>query len=156
MSMLDKFKSYFKNDRFAAHNGIELVDCRPGFAKVQVLIRPHHLNAAHVVHGGMIFTLADFACGAAANAHGLVTLSISSAISNLAKGTIGKLTAEAIEISRSNKLCTYDVNVYDDFETLIANFKGTCYITKAEIDFDSPVKEKSFQPTSAEITQERD
>ncbi|MDP4271429.1 MAG: PaaI family thioesterase [Bacteroidota bacterium] len=152
MSMLNKLKNYFKNDRFAAYNGIELVDCRPGYAKVQVRIRPHHLNAANVVHGGMIFTLADFACGAAANAHGLVSLSVSSTISNLAKGTVGTLTAEAVEISRSNKLCTYDVNVYDDFETLIANFKGTCYITKAEINFDAPIKEKSSQPARAEIT----
>jgi acyl-CoA thioesterase len=131
------YKDFFSNDRFAAHSAIELVECRPGFAKVMVQIQPFHLNGANVVHGGLIYTLADFACGVALNSHGFVTLSINSSISNFAKCTSGTLTAEAVEISRSNKLSNCDVNVYDDNKTLIANFKGMAYITKAEIPFDA-------------------
>lgn len=132
---MESYKKYFANDRFAASNGIELVECRPGYAKVQVKVQPFHLNAANVVHGGMIFTIADFACGAAANAYGLVTLSVNSSISNMAKCTSGMITAEAVEISRSNRLCNYDVNVFDEAHSLIANFKGLSYITKSEITF---------------------
>lgn len=131
---MDRYKSHFLNDRFATNAGIELIECGPGHAKAQVEIRPGHMNAAGVVHGGMVFTLADFACGAALNAYGLVTLSVNASVSYFGKGIAGTLTAEAVEVSRSNRLSSCDVNVFDQSGTLIANFKGMGYITKEKND----------------------
>ena len=133
--MLEKYKAYFKNDAFAATNGIELLDCKPGYAKVQVAIGASHLNGAGVVHGGLLFTLADFCFAAAVNSYGSVTLSINASMSFFAKSTEGIITAEAKEISRSNKLSTCDIAVYDQSGQLLANFKGTAYITSKNIDF---------------------
>jgi acyl-CoA thioesterase len=132
---MPKFKQFFKKDKFAAASGIELVECRPGYAKAQVVIREHHLNGANVVHGGLIFTLADFAFAAAVNSYGFVTLSVNASISYFAKSDNGIITAEAREISRSNRLCTCDINIYGAAGKLLGNFKGTAYITKETIDF---------------------
>jgi len=132
---MDKYKQYFKKDRFAATSGLILIECNPGFAKAQVQIEERHLNGAGVVHGGLLFTLADFCFGAAVNSYGCVTLSINASISFFAKSTKGTLTAECKEISRSNKLTTCDINVYDEGGLLLANFKGTAYITKGIIEF---------------------
>jgi acyl-CoA thioesterase len=132
---MDKYQQYFTADKFAMNNGIELMECHPGFAKAQVKIEKHHLNGAGVVHGGLLFTLADFCFAAAVNSYGFVTLSINANISYFAKSTKGVLTAEAKEIARSNKICTCDINVYDEENQLLANFKGTAYITHKEIDF---------------------
>ncbi|MGB4340824.1 MAG: PaaI family thioesterase, partial [Dysgonamonadaceae bacterium] len=77
---MDKLKAYFKQDRFAALCGLELVECRPGYSKVQLKINDSHFNAAGVVHGAVLFAMADFCFGSAANAYGRVALSINSSI----------------------------------------------------------------------------
>jgi acyl-CoA thioesterase len=132
---MDKYQQYFTADRFAMGNGIELEACRPGYAKAKVIIEPRHLNGAGVVHGGLLFTLADFCFAASVNAYGYVTLSINANISFFVKKTQGAIFAESKEIARSNKLCTCDINVYDDEHVLLANFKGTAYITHEVITF---------------------
>ncbi len=133
---MDKYKQYFKKDRFAAHNEIILADCRPGYAKATVKIKNYHLNGADVVHGGLLFTLADFCFAAAVNSYGNVSLSINADISFFCKSTEGAtITAEATEISRSNKLSSYTISVKDEKGTLLAEFRGTAYITKDIINF---------------------
>jgi acyl-CoA thioesterase len=132
---MDKYQQYFTADRFAMSNGIELVECHPGYARAKVKIGANHLNGAGVVHGGLLFTLADFCFAAAVNSYGSVTLSINASVSFFAKSTEGTIIAEAKEIARSNKLCTCNINITNEQGQLLANFKGTAYITKETIDF---------------------
>ena len=54
-------KEFLKNDRFAEHCGIELVEVGEGRAKTRMKIEDRHLNGVNVVHGGAIFSLADLA-----------------------------------------------------------------------------------------------
>jgi acyl-CoA thioesterase len=123
-------KEFLKKDRFAKENSIELVECRPGYAKAQAKIEDRHLNGAGTVHGGLLFTLADFAFAAAVNSYGYVTLSINASISYFAKCEKGIIVAEARELARSEKLVSCDVDIRNEENTLLANFKGTAYITK--------------------------
>jgi acyl-CoA thioesterase len=132
---MDKYQRYFTADKFAMGNGIELAECRPGYARATVKIGQQHLNGAGVVHGGLLFTLADFCFAAAVNSYGYITLSVNANISFFNKSTEGVITAEATEIARSNKLCTCDINIYDEEKNLLANFKGTAYITPKNIEF---------------------
>lgn len=121
-----------EEDKFAAHNGMQLVECRPGYAKAILKVSSIHLNAAGVVHGGTLFGLADFAA-AAVNAYGVVALSINNSISYFGKWRSGVITAEVVEIDRSHKLTTCDVNITDDTGKLLSSFRGTSYITKRVI-----------------------
>jgi len=57
---MKEIKDYFKNDQFAAHNNIELVEAGHGRAKAKMTLHPHHWNGLGTVHGGALFTLADF------------------------------------------------------------------------------------------------
>lgn len=133
--MFERYKKYFDNDRFAKAAGIELIECRPGYAKTQVNVSNNSLNGANVVHGGLLFTLADFAVAVAANTYGKISLTINSDISYFAASSDGVITAEATEISRSNKLATYDVNIINDKNTLLAKARMSVYITPKEIEF---------------------
>jgi acyl-CoA thioesterase len=99
-------RAFFQNDRFAAHNGIELLDAGAGWAKAQMSVRDHHLNAANVVHGGALFTLADLVFAVASNSHGRLALGISVSISYLKAARGPLLTAEAKEVSCNSKLAT--------------------------------------------------
>jgi acyl-CoA thioesterase len=130
---MEKIKALLKNDRFARHSGIELRDVSEGAATVAMTIGPEHLNGVGIVHGGAIFTLADFAFAAASNSHGTVAVAINATIAFVKAATAGTLTAEAKETSRNPKLATYDVRVTDDTGDLVAAFHGMVYRKKNEI-----------------------
>jgi len=125
---LETIKHHFENDRFAAANGMKLVELRPGFAKTTLIIEDRHLNNVGTVQGGAIFTLADFAFGAASKTGGKVAVAISANLSFLRATRSGTLYAEATEISRSRKLSVCTVRVTNDAEELVALFQGTAYI----------------------------
>jgi acyl-CoA thioesterase len=121
-------KHHFENDRFAAANGMRLVELRPGFAKTSLAVEDRHLNNVGTVQGGAIFTLADFAFGAASKTGGKVAVAISTNLSFLKPTRSGTLYAEATEISRSRKLSVCTVQVTNDAGELVALFQGTAYL----------------------------
>ncbi len=108
---LDAIKRHFETDRFATTSGMKLVELRPGFAKTSLRVEQRHLNSIGTVHGGAIFTLADFAFGAAVKTGGKVAPAISTNLSFLKATRSGTLYAEATEISRSRKLSVCTVRV---------------------------------------------
>lgn len=125
---LQSIKHHFENDRFAASSGMRLVELRPGYAKTSMTVEDRHLNSVGTVHGGVIFTLADFAFGAAVKTGGKVAPLINSSVSYLKAVRSGTLYAEAAEISRSRKLSVCMVRVTNDAGELVALFQGTAYI----------------------------
>jgi len=58
---MENLRKFFTKDRFAEYVGIELIELSAGKAKVQLKIEKKHLNGVDLVHGGTIFSLADFA-----------------------------------------------------------------------------------------------
>jgi len=126
--------AYLKRDPFAGLCGLELLESRPGYARVQVRINENHLNGAGVVHGGLLFTLADYCFGTAVNAYGMVALTINSTISYFVKSTEGILTAETIEMSKSNRLNSFSVHIYNEQRQLLAHYTGMAYNTHKEIE----------------------
>lgn len=119
---------FFKNDRFAYGNGMRLTHIEPGHAKAELEIEERHLNSLNVVQGGAIFTLADYAFAAASNSSGMMTLGVSANISYFKSPKGKKLIAVAHRVSSGNKLCTYQVDVTDDLDNLVASFTGMGYI----------------------------
>ena len=130
---MEKIREFFKNDRFAAHSGIELLEVAPGYARASMEIQDWHLNGADVVHGGAIFTLADLAFAAASNSHGTIAVAINAGIWYVTAARAGVLYAEAREISRNPKLATYTIEVTDNAGQIIASFEGMVYRKKQAI-----------------------
>lgn len=117
-----------ERDRFAAHNGVELLEVRPGYARTQVTIGPDHYNSVDLVHGGLLFTLAAVALFAACNAAGRVAVGINLNLSCLQPAREGRLVAEAEEVSRSRRLVTCQVRITDDQARLVATLQGTAFL----------------------------
>jgi len=126
-------KEFFRNDRFAAHNGIELVEVSAGYAKTRMQIEDRHRNGIDVVHGGAIFTLADLAFAAASNSHGTVAVAINASIWYVKAALEGTLIAEAKEVSLNPKLATYSIEVTNDDGQIVAAFEGMVYRKKQTI-----------------------
>jgi len=120
-------RSYFGGDRFAARSGIELLEVEEGRALARLAVGGDHLNAAGVVQGGAVFTLADFAFAAASNSRGNVALAIEAHVTFLRAVREGVLLAEAREEWGSRRLSTCTVRVTDEKGELVALFTGTAY-----------------------------
>ncbi len=125
---LEALRRHFENDRFAAANGMRLVELRPGYAKTTLQVEDRHLNNLGIVQGGVVFTLADFAFGVAAKTGGKAAVAVNAAISFLRPTRTGSLTAEATEVSRSRRLSVCTVRVTNESGQLVALVQGTAYI----------------------------
>ncbi len=128
-----EIREFFKNDRYAALSGIELLEVSEGRAKASMKIEDHHLNGVDVVHGGAIFTLADLVFAAASNSHGTVAVAINASIWYVKAGKEGTLFAEAREVSLNPKLATYAIDVTDEAGEIVATFEGMVYRKKETI-----------------------
>lgn len=130
---MNRIKSFLsENDQFAKHSGIELMEVSTGYAKAKMIIMDYHLNGIKTVHGGAVFTLADFAFAAASNSHGRVAVGISATVSYIKAVRTGVLFAEARELSINHKMGNYIINIMDDQNDLVAVFQGTAYRKKEE------------------------
>ena len=125
MERVKKFLS--KRDRFARMLGFELMELGEGYAKVQAKIGEEHLNAADVLHGGFLFSLADFAFAAASNSRDELSLAIGANILFHRAVTEGRVDAEAREIRDGRKIASYEVKIYDEAGDILATFSGTVY-----------------------------
>ena len=123
----NELKTFFENDRFATSSGIEILEIGKGFCKTMLRIKSQHLNAANVVQGGAIFTLADLAFAVASNSHGMLSLAVNANISFIKGKSGGVLYAIAEEICEPGKLGVYKVMVTDENDDVIACFNGTVY-----------------------------
>ena len=117
-------------DAYAARIGAELVDIRPGWAKVVMRLDKEHLNFMGMVHGGVMFSLADVAFGAAANSFGTKAMALSVNVDYLAAPRVeGEMTAEVSLVARAGKMGCYDMEVKDAEGALVARCRGWAYHT---------------------------
>ncbi|THB66632.1 MAG: hotdog fold thioesterase [Gammaproteobacteria bacterium] len=125
---MEKILDFFnEKDQFAKHCGIKVTEAAAGYAKGEMEIKPHHLNGAGTVHGGALFTLADFIFAVASNSHGQLSLAINANISFFKGQSEGVLTATAKELSINPKLGTYNIEIVNEAGSRIADFTGTVY-----------------------------
>jgi len=116
-----------KQDRMAQLLGMEVLDVGPGHAKVRMQISERIFNAADMVHGGAIFSLADYAFALAANAGEEIGIAISATMHYIHPAKQGFLYAECCEVSRNKRMGTYAATVTNDAGQTMATFQGLAY-----------------------------
>ncbi len=115
-------------DQVAVNYDMELEEVRPGYARISMKVRSDMLNAVRLAHGGVTFSLADFAFAVAANSHGQVAVATSVNINYPAPAKEGDvLVAEAREMARTRRTGLYQVEVRRGDGTLVALFTGTVF-----------------------------
>jgi acyl-CoA thioesterase len=122
------------NDTFSQWLGIEVLEVKEGFAKIQMTVRSEMLNGHGVSHGGISFSLADSAFAFASNTHGQKAVSIETSINHIKPIFEGdELIATAEKESTSKSLGQYIVRVHRG-EELVALFKGVVFRKQEEWD----------------------
>jgi acyl-CoA thioesterase len=122
--VVDKIKS----DPFAGSLGIKFLEIKKGYSKVSLTIKQDMLNFHGIAHGGVIFSLADAAFGAAGNSYGQTAVAMSMEINYRRPVAVGSiLYAEAKEESFGKRTALYHMTVTTDEGKLIASCHGTVY-----------------------------
>jgi acyl-CoA thioesterase len=105
--------------------GMELLECKPGYARMRMTVRELHLNGHNICHGGFIFTLADSTFAFACNSHNKVAVAAGCSIEFLKPGQLGDvLTCEGVEQTLSGRHGVYDMKVSNQSGEVIALFRG--------------------------------
>jgi acyl-CoA thioesterase len=117
-----------QTDQFSNWLGMEVLESRHGFCKIQLRILPHMVNSFGTGHGGVAFSLADTAFAYACNSNGKVSVVLEVSISFTKPVQVNDLLiAEARAIHSTRKTGVYMVEVTNASHELVALFKGTCY-----------------------------
>lgn len=119
------------DDAFSQWLGIEVINIKPGYAKLEMLVRDEMVNGFNVSHGGIAFSLADSALAFASNSYGKVAVAMENNISFIKKVVAGDtLTAETDELSIGRRIGVYNINILNQYDKQIAQFRGTVFRTK--------------------------
>lgn len=111
-------------DAFAKTAGLEVLHAAAGFAKVRMAAAAHVLNGHGNLHGGALFTLADYAAAIASNMFGKPTMALNGSISFLQAVRGGYVTAVARTVKSGRRVTFQVVEIFDEDETPVAIFQG--------------------------------
>lgn len=122
-----------ETDAFSKWLGIKILASAKGSCKLQMQVRPEMCNGFGIIHGGITFSLADSALAFASNAHGRLSVALECSISYPNAVNVGDvLTAEATEVSLTNKIGIYNIPVTNQKGDIVGVFKGSVYRTSKE------------------------
>lgn len=130
MTVPPDLRARLQSDPWADSLGVEYLALEPGYCRLALSLRPHMVNFQGSPHGGVIFSLADAAFGAACNSHGDDAVALNLTINYLAAPPPGaRLVAEARERKRATRTAFYDVTVTTPDGTLIAQLQCLAHRT---------------------------
>lgn len=112
-------------DEASRSMGMMLEDAGPGQARIKMTIRDDMVNGHKIVHGGILFMLADSAFACACNSYNIVNVASSCQINFIRPAMVGDvLVAIATEENRGKRMGVYDVRIENIEGKLIALFRG--------------------------------
>lgn len=114
--------------------GMQLLDVGPGRATMAMSITETMTNGHGMCHGGYIFTLADSAFAFACNSHNQNAVAQHCAVTFIRPGKLGdRMTAVAVERSRSGRSGIYDITVTGGDGKTIAEFRGHSRVIEGKL-----------------------
>jgi acyl-CoA thioesterase len=123
----------WNHDKFSDWLGIERVCLDAGYCELRMTVRNEMLNGFLIAHGGITYSLSDTALAFASNAHGKKCVSVETSISHVRPVREGDvLTAVVNEVSLTEKIGVYQVEVRNQNGEAVSFFKGTVYRTNGE------------------------
>ena len=130
MNPSDVVAHMLKTDAFSIWLGIQIIDIKEGYSKIQLIVRPEMLNGLGIVHGGIAFSLADSAFAFACNNRNNLSVALDTSINFIKAVHVGDtLIAEAVEMHNGKSTGLYHIIITNQHQQKVALFKGTCFRT---------------------------
>lgn len=112
---LARIQARCKKEPYPKLLGIEVLEIKPGYARVSMQFKPGMQNIFGMLHGGAIFSLLDEAFQLACNARGEVAVAQQVNTYFLAAARPDAiLIAEAKELNATRKTALYEVRVFEE------------------------------------------
>jgi acyl-CoA thioesterase len=128
-------QNLLEKDSFSQWMGIKIVFVSHGLCELQCTITKSMMNGFDVVHGGVIYSLADTALAFSAATDGRVALALDNSISYTKKARLGDtLTARSEALNLTRRTGLFDVKITNQDSEIIAFMKGTVYRTNEILD----------------------
>ncbi len=119
-----------EDDLFSQWLQIKVIEIAEGYSKIKMELRKEMVNGFNVIHGGIIFALADSAFAFACNNRNNLSMALDCSISfNKASKPEDELIAEAREIHNGRNTGLYLIIITNQNNDHVALFKGTCFRT---------------------------
>ena len=119
-----------ENDYFSQWLGIEVLEIKEGYSRIKMAVRKEMVNGFGIVHGGIPFSLADSAFAFACNTRNILSVALDTSINFIKPVHVGDvLTAEAKELHNGKSTGLYQINITNQKDHLVAQFKGLCFRT---------------------------
>lgn len=116
---------------FADLLGLRRATMEDGRCRFEATVRPAHMNPHGVVHGGVVYTLVDYAMGGAVTSRlqpGERCATLEIKINYLAPVSEGRIAAEAWVVARTARVAVLEARVQADGDRLVALATGSFYI----------------------------
>ena len=119
-----------RDDLFSRWLGIQVLEIKEGYSKIQMTLRNEMVNGFGMIHGGVPFSLADSAFAFACNNRNNLSVALDTSITFTKATKPGDiLTAEAKELHNGRSTGLYLITITNQHGEQIALFKGTCFRT---------------------------
>lgn len=121
-------EALWSGDKASQALGMKIISVGEGRSEVRMRVRDDMLSGHELVHGGMVFTLADSAFAFACNSRNKTAYAMSCTIDFVRPAVLGdELTARAQERSHTRSSGVYEITVTNQHDKVIAHFRGRSF-----------------------------
>ena len=133
---VEVIKENIEAEPYARYLGIKVLELSEGHSVVSMKVRKEYDNIFGITHGGAVFSLLDVAFGSAANSYGTIAVAININVSYIKPSLNGNiLTAEANEVTRSNRISNFSITVRNEKAEILAVSQAVAYLKKDKLPF---------------------
>ena len=134
---VESIKELFEQQKgYSKYNNMHLESLTKEEAVLYADINENSLNPSEIVHGGLIFGLADNAMGTLAYSTGRKVVTVNSSINYLRPCRGKRITCVATPVKVGLTIGVYEAKIYDEEQELAATVSGTYFF----LDHDIPKK----------------
>ena len=122
----------YKDNGFIKSNNFKIIELNDKECIMEYIIKKDGLNPIKIVHGGLLFGLADTAAGTLAGMSGKFPLTMSSNIHYLNPAKGKKIIAKATILKEGNNIGYYKVDVFDENNIIVCTCNVDMYLRKID------------------------
>ncbi|NVM04118.1 MAG: hotdog fold thioesterase [Candidatus Helarchaeota archaeon] len=125
---IDKLLEKSKNDNFMKLLGIKILKIEKGFASVTLKMREDFLNFNNLIHGGIIYSVADVAFSLASNSLGIQAVALQVNVNFLKPVNLNDELIAEVRLKKMGKTVSlYEMEVFNAEKSLVASLIGNAF-----------------------------
>ena len=126
-AVLEKVRERSLANPFPKYNHIQLSVLEKDHVEVYVDLKPESMNYAGAVHGGLMFTMADFCAATTARTDGRKYVTLDAEAHYLKNVREGRITAKSRVVHRGRTSVLVDVDIFSEEEKLLFTSRVTMF-----------------------------